>query len=131
MEATTRISDLRRPYGAAEIPSWPPRWIPTYDGASSFQPSDDGVLTWIERMPNGPGLWLTMRVDGIARRGPLLWSGPPSLVDLERVLRGQIGRRVRDIGDLEIRPEPMLELGPILAAERAVAAQPSGARSVL
>jgi hypothetical protein len=120
MAAMTRISDLRRPYGATEIPSWPPRWIPTYDGASDFQPSDDGILTWIERMPDGPGLWLTMRSDGIARRGPLLWSGPPNLVELERVLQRQIGRRIRDIGYVEIGAEPMLELGPILATERAV-----------
>jgi hypothetical protein len=120
MEAITRISDLRRPYGTIEIPSWPPRWVPTYDGASGFQPGADGMLTWIERMPNGPGLWLTMRIDGIARRGPLLWSGPPSLVELEFVLRGQIGRRIRDIGQIEIVPEPMLELGPLRAIDSAV-----------
>ncbi len=63
------------------------------------------MLTWVERMASGPGLWLTMRLDGVARRGPLLWSGSPSLAELERVLRSQIGRVIRDIGFVEIEAE--------------------------
>jgi len=118
MDGTTRVRDLRRPYGATVIPSWPPQWTPSYDGASAFPTGEDGILTWVERMPNGPGLWLTMRLDGVARRGPLLWSGPPGLVELERVLRGQIGRVIRDIGQVEIAPEPILEPKPIVAAAR-------------
>jgi hypothetical protein len=47
-----------------------------------------------------------MRLDGVARRGPLLWSGSPSLADLERLLRSQIGRVIRDIGLVEIDAEP-------------------------
>ena len=109
MKVTTRVRDLRRPYGATVIPSWPPRWAPSYDGASAFLSSDEGILTWVERMPNGPGLWLTMRLDGVARRGPLLWSGPPSLVEVERVLQEQIGRVIRDIGHVEVDAEPILK----------------------
>ena len=109
MTGTWRIRDLHRPYGAVEISSWPPRWVPSYDGADAVAASEDGVLTWVERMPNGPGLWLTMRIDGIARRGPLLWSGEPSVAELERILREQIGRTIRHVGHVEIVSEPMLE----------------------
>jgi len=93
-----------------EISSWPPRWVPSYDGAHALAvDEEDGVLTWVERMPNGPGLWLTMRIDGIARRGPLLWSGEPSVTELERILRQQIGRSIRHIGHVEIASEAMPE----------------------
>ena len=112
MEGPTRIRDLRRPYGTAVIPAWPPRWVPSYDGTSILPIGEDGFLTWVERMPNGPGLWLTMRLDGVARRGPLLWSGWPSLLELERVLKGQIGRGIRDIGFVEIDPEAMPKAMP-------------------
>ena len=109
MTGTWRIRDLHRPYGAVEISSWPPRWVPSYDGPDAVAAREDGLLTWVERMPNGPGLWLTMRIDGIARRGPLLWSGEPSVAELERILREQIGRTIRHIGQVEIVSEPALE----------------------
>jgi len=109
MTGTWRIKDLRRPYGATEISSWPPRWVPSYDGADALATSDEGLLTWVERMPDGPGLWLTMRIDGIARRGPLLWNGQPSVAELERILRDQIGRTIRHIGEVEIASESMVE----------------------
>jgi hypothetical protein len=118
MHGTRRIKDLQRPYGAAAIPSWPPRWVPSYDGATVLPTGEDGMLTWVERMPNGPGLWLTMRLDGVARRGPLLWSGSPSLAELERVLRSQIGRVIRDIGLVEIDTEPISDEKPVAEIAR-------------
>ena len=56
-------------------------------------------------MPHCRGLWLTMRVDGVSHRGLLRWSGPPSLVELERVLEKQIGHVIRNVGDVEINLE--------------------------
>ena len=60
-------------------------------------------------MPHGVGLWLTRRFDGVAQRGSLLWSGPPSVDELERVLRDHIGQICQQIGEVEIsapRPGP-------------------------
>ena len=62
------------------------------------------------------------RLDGVARRGPLLWSGSPSLADLERVLRSQIGRVIQDIGLVEIDAEPGSDEKPV--AEIAHSAPP-------
>jgi hypothetical protein len=123
MDGARGIKDLQRPYGAAAISSWPPRWVPSYDGATVLPTGEDGMLTWVEPMPNGPGLWLTMRLDGVARRGPLLWSGSPSLAELERVLRRQIGRVIREIGFVEIDAEPISDEKPV--AETARSGPPS------
>jgi len=118
MQDAKRIKDLQRPYGGDAIPSWPPRWIPSYDGATVLPSGEDGMLTWVERMASGPGLWLTMRLDGVARRGPLLWSGSPSLAEVERVLRSQIGRVIRDIGFVEIDAELTADEKPVVETVR-------------
>jgi len=42
----------------------------------------------------------------------LLWSGSPSLAELERVLRSQIGRVIRDSGFVEIDAELTVDEKP-------------------
>src|SRR4029450_12224972 len=56
MQDAKRIKDLQRPYGGAAIPSWPPRWVPSYDGATVLPSGEDGMLTWVGRRARGAGL---------------------------------------------------------------------------
>jgi hypothetical protein len=102
MAHTTRIRDLQVQDGDALIAAWPPRWMVSRDLESVFLTAEDGKLTWVEPRPRGSGLWLTRRFDGVAHRGSLRWSGPPSVAYLARILRGRIGLRIQDVGDVEI-----------------------------
>lgn len=102
MAHTIRVRDLQVQCGDVLIAAWPPRWIVSRDLESVLLTANDGKLTWVEPMPRGIGLWLTRRFDGVAHRGSLLWSGPPSATVLADILRGRIGLRIQDVGDVEI-----------------------------
>src|SRR5262245_37507919 len=91
--------------GGVAISAWPPSWARSRN-TSNDSANEHGTLTWVEPMPHGIGLWLTRRFDGVAQRGSLLWSGPPSVEQLEDVLRPQIGQVFREIGNVEIVLEP-------------------------
>ena len=102
MAHTTRVRDLQVQYGDVLLSAWPPRWILSHDLGSFLLTAEDGKLTWVEPMPRGIGLWLTRRFDGVAHRGSLLWSGPPSVAELARILRERIGLRIQEVGDVEV-----------------------------
>jgi len=102
MAHTTRVRDLQVQYGDVLLAAWPPRWILSHDLGSFLLTAEDGKLTWVEPMPRGIGLWLTRRFDGVAHRGSLLWSGPPSVAELARILRERIGLRIQEVGDVEV-----------------------------
>jgi len=102
MAHTTRVRDLQVQYGDVLLAAWPPRWILSHDLGSFLLTAEDGKLTWVEPMPRGIGLWLTRRLDGVAHRASLLWSGPPSVAELARILRERIGLRIQEVGDVEI-----------------------------
>jgi hypothetical protein len=102
MARAMRIRDLQVQYGDVVIAAWPPRWVLSHDFASVLLAAEEGKLTWVEPMPRGIGLWLTRRFDGVAHRGSLLWSGPPSVTDLARILHERIGLRIEEVGNVEI-----------------------------
>lgn len=102
MAHTTRVRDLQVQYGDVLLAAWPPRWILSHDLGSFLLTAEDGKLTWVEPMRRGIGLWLTRRFDGVAHRGSLLWSGPPSVAELARILRERIGLRIHEVGDVEV-----------------------------
>jgi len=102
MAHTTRVRDLQVQYGDVLLAAWPPRWILSHDLGSFLLTAEDGKLTWVEPMPRGIGLWLTRRFDGVAHRASLLWSGPPSVAELVRILRDRIGLRIQEVGDVEV-----------------------------
>jgi len=102
MAHTTRVRDLQVQYGDVLLAAWPPRWILSHDLGSFLLTAEDGKLTWVEPMPRGIGLWLTRRLDGVAHRASLLWSGPPSVAELVRILRDRIGLRIQEVGDVEV-----------------------------
>ena len=121
MAHTTRVRDLQVQYGDVLLPAWPPRWILSHDLGSFLLTAEDGKLTWVEPMPRGIGLWLTRRFDGVAHRGSLLWSGPPSVTELARILRERIGLRIQEVGDVEVSvsaESPADDRGPIALQTR-------------
>jgi hypothetical protein len=101
MEDGMRIRDLKRKHRSVVISAWPPDWTPSDGPGSTFPQGEEGVLTGVERRPGG---WpsLTMKFDGREHHGILAWDKPPSMTDVERALRGQIGRTIQEIGDVEI-----------------------------
>jgi hypothetical protein len=60
-----------------------------------------GVLEYVQRRDDD-SLELTMRYDGREHSGVLAWTPPPSMNDVERVLRSNIGREISAISELDV-----------------------------
>jgi hypothetical protein len=97
-----RIGDLKRRRGQAVVPAWPPRvWS---CGGSVFTPGHLGVLKSVQRIRDREfGDWLAVVAvhEGREHHGAFRCDEPPSLTELELVLRGLIGRRIQDIGEIQ------------------------------
>jgi hypothetical protein len=86
------------------VSAWPPLW------AASFQPGrdtmampGDGVLETVMRHEDdGTLLRLTMRFDAREHTGILTWDAPPLPPAVESLLKANLGREIRAIGDLDI-----------------------------
>ena len=69
-------------------------------------PSDafgaDGVLESVSVRRLEDRLTLRMRYKGREHMACLSWDPPPSLTDVEQVLRAHLGNTITDIGDLEV-----------------------------
>lgn len=63
--------------------AWPPIWVPGGRGACDAFAAD-GVP------------------ESVSVRRPLSWDSPPSLTDVEQVLRAHPGNTIRDIGELDV-----------------------------
>ena len=97
-----RIGDLTRRRGQAVVSAWPPR-VWTSAGAV-FTPGYLGVLKSVQQIRDREfGDWLAVVAvhEGREHHGALRCDGPPSLSELEHVLRGQIGRPIQEIGNIE------------------------------
>jgi hypothetical protein len=93
-----RLRDLDGQPGGAT--GWAVRWIeaPRPDDAS--EAAAEGVLEDVTRLGNR--LLLRINVGGRRRTASLEWAPPPGISDVEAVLLASIGRRIRDLGDLEL-----------------------------
>jgi len=69
-----------------------------------FTPGYLGVLKSVQRIRDREfGDWLAVVAvhEGREHLGALRCDGPPSLSEVEHVLRGQIGRPIQDIGNIQ------------------------------
>jgi hypothetical protein len=98
-----RVRDLAKMSGSTKVSVWPPAWSSAYKGAAKFATGDEGVLEAVERHEDF--LSLTMRYEDRAHLGHLTWDEPPTMDDVEAVLKEHIGVPIKDIGAKEI-PEP-------------------------
>ena len=95
-----RIRDLKRKSGEAVVSCWPPLWASAYRPGSKLAIADEGVLRSVRRI--GDRLSLTMEYDGREHVGALEWDAPPSLDDVEKLLRAHVGQTIRAIGELAV-----------------------------
>ena len=97
-----QIRDLKRRHGQAVVPAWPPRvWA---SAGEVFTPGHLGVLKSVQRIRDREiGDWLAVVAvhEGRDHHGAFRCDGPPTLTELERVLRGQIGRPIQASGDIQ------------------------------
>jgi hypothetical protein len=63
----------------------------------------DGVLEAVMRHEDDDALLrLTMRFDAREHSGILTWVPPPALATVEGLLRANLGREIRSIGELDV-----------------------------
>ena len=97
-----KLRDLRHRFEGFphHIRAWPPVWVP-----GGREPSDafgaDGVLESVSVRRLEERLSLRMRYRDREHMACLSWDPPPSLTDVERVLRAHPGKTIRDIGELD------------------------------
>jgi hypothetical protein len=97
-----KIRDLTWRKGNRMVPAWPPRWVgSSHSGGTSPMP-DDGVLESFMYLENDTLLKLIMRFDAREHTGTLTWDAPPPLDAIESLLKANLGREIRTIGDLDI-----------------------------
>jgi hypothetical protein len=96
-----RIRDLKRTSGRAVESVWPPSWGGSYGRGDTFPTGDEGTLKGVER--TGSGLSLTLDYNGRTHSGSLHWDAPPTLDAVEATLKGQIGKPIKEIGDVEVK----------------------------
>lgn len=95
-----RIRNLKRKSGEAVVPVWPPQWTTFSKPGDKLAVGDAGFLQSVERYGNR--LTLTMRHDGRAHVGGLQWDQPPTVDAVETVLRANLGRPIKAVGDLDV-----------------------------
>jgi hypothetical protein len=81
--------------------AWPPIWVPGGRGPSDAFGAD-GVLESVSVRRREERLSLRMRYKGREHMACLSWDPPPSLIDVEQVLRTHLGTTIRDIGELDV-----------------------------
>ena len=96
-----KICHLAWRSGESTLSAWPPRWIATFKPEDPGQRPGNGVLESVTRIESRL-LRLTMRFEGREYVGMLTWDPPPSLADIEPVLRANRGREIQVIGELNI-----------------------------
>ena len=95
-----KIRNLKRTSGKVVASVWPPDWGGSYGRGDTFAMGDQGVLVAVERQ--GDHLTLTIEHEGRKQSGILQWDAPPSVDDVEKVLRANIGNTIKAIGDLDV-----------------------------
>lgn len=95
-----KIHQLRRKVGEATMSAWPPQWGGAVGRAGKFAGGEVGTLKAVKRADNR--LELTIEYEGMQPNGPLQWDPPPKLEDVEKVLRAQIDKPVKGIGNLDV-----------------------------
>ena len=86
--------------------SWPPVWMQTTSGSTKKLTGEIGVLTYVyvRHRPANKCL-LVIEYQGQAFVGTLLFDDQAFGVKVCDLLRGLVGRAVKDIGDLNVADE--------------------------
>jgi len=95
-----KIRNLKRKVGDAVVSAWPQGWTGSYTGADKFAVGDVGVLKSVKRLDDR--LSLIIEYEGREHVGSLQWDAPPSLDEVERVLKAHLGEPTKAVGDLDL-----------------------------
>ena len=95
-----RIRELKRRSGEAVVSCWPPLWASSYGRGSKLAIAEEGILRSVERIGNR--LSLTMEYDGREHVGGLEWDAPPSMDEVEKLLRAHVGEEIKALGELTV-----------------------------
>ncbi len=79
--------------------AWPPVWMPG-GWVSDGEFGEAGILVSVKRLEDR--LSLRMRYEGREHAGRLQWDPPPTLTSLEQILQANLGKAIRDLGDLDV-----------------------------
>ena len=98
-----KLRDLKHRFEgfSDRLRAWPPIWVPGGRGLSGAFGAD-GVLESVCVRRVEERLSLRMRHEGREHMACLSWDPPPSLMDVEQVLRAHLGHTITDIGDLDV-----------------------------
>jgi hypothetical protein len=95
-----KIRELKKKAGSAVMSAWPPSWGGSYGRGDRFPMGEQGILVAVERQ--GDYLSLTIEYEGKKHSGGLQWDAPPSLDDVENVLKAHRGELIKAISELDI-----------------------------
>ena len=88
--------------GRSKSNIWPPCGTGRYDLRDSTRLRENGVLTAVSRIGNR--LSVTIHFEGRDHLTLLQeWNEPPTIDEVHRALRTMIGRRVREVGEVDIQ----------------------------
>jgi hypothetical protein len=94
------IRDLKRTYGSVAVSAWPPIWTSAYDSGRISRTGQEGVLESVERLGNR--LTLRVRFGEKEQIGSLLWDEPPTIAEVEAVLKTHLGEPIQSVSDLQV-----------------------------
>lgn len=81
---------------------WPPQWASCYGPGDRFALGEEGALAGVRVNEKERHLVLIMSWEGREHVGVLRWAGPPDLKTVEKLLKGQIGKPIREVGSLDL-----------------------------
>jgi hypothetical protein len=95
-----KIRDLKHKFEAfPPVRAWPPVWMPG-GWVSEGEFGEAGVLVSVTQLEGR--LSLRMRYEGREHAGQLHWDPPPALASVERILHANLGKAIRDLGELDV-----------------------------
>jgi hypothetical protein len=95
-----KIRDLKhRHEGFPRVHAWPPVWMPG-GWVLEGEFGSEGLLVSVKRSEDY--LTLRMRYEGREHTGRLEWDPPPMLTAVDQILQANLGKAMRDLGDLDV-----------------------------
>ncbi len=97
---SVKLRDLKhRLEGIGSLRAWPPVWLPGGWVAGGVF-GEAGILESVGRTDDR--LSLRMNHEGLEHLAGLQWDPPPLINDVLQVLQANLGKTIRDLGDLEV-----------------------------
>ncbi len=85
---------------------WPPSWASSYGRGTTFDTSEEGILRAVALMPamgsQPERLRLEVEHKGTPSTGVLALNHQSLHAELHEVLRNNLGKTIRELGDLEL-----------------------------